>query len=179
MSLQSNVTRQTDVPVTFRFTLRTGYVRFLEDNWIVSPFVFVERNPDLGSRLRSAAVLVAGRYLQRSNSSATLVTAGLAAGRERPIEGGTIPNVNAVATFATSIYQHDYPRTTMDLSVMVFPELNHWGRVRANTNAKIKRELFKNFFAAITVYDTFDSRPPVSNVFRNDIGLSLSIGWTF
>ena len=117
---ESNVTRQTDVPVTFRFTLRTGYVRFLEDNWIVSPFVFVERNPDLGSRLRSAAVLVAGRYLQRSNSSATLVTAGLAAGREQPIEGGTIPNVNAVVTFATSIYQHDYPRTTMDLSVMAF-----------------------------------------------------------
>ena len=43
---------------------------FLEDNWIVSPFVFVERNPDLGLTLRSAAVLVAGRYLQRSNSSA-------------------------------------------------------------------------------------------------------------
>src|SRR5204863_4113946 len=104
---------------------------------------------------------------------AVLVTAGLAGGRERPIEGDTaVTNVDALMTLSTSIYQHDYPRTTMDLSVMVFPELNDWGRVRANTNARIKRELFKNFFAAISVYDTFDNRPPVTNVNHNDVGLS-------
>jgi hypothetical protein len=176
---ESNVTRQRNAPHTFRFTLRTGYAHFLANNWIVSPFVFVERNPDLGLKLRSAAALVAGRYLQRSNRSDTLVTAGFAVGRERPIEGGTITNVDAVVTFATSIYQHDYPATTMDLSVMVFPELNHWGRVRAHTNAKIKRELFKNFFASATLYDTFDSRPPIQDVSHNDVGVSLSIGWTF
>jgi len=117
--------------------------------------------------------------LQRSNNSAVLVTAGFASGRERPIEGDTVTNVDALMAFSTSIYQHDYPRTTMDLSVMVFPELNDWGRVRANTNARIKRELFKNFFAAISVYDTFDNRPPVTHVNHNDVGLSLSIGWTF
>ena len=129
---ESNVTRQSNAPHTFRFTLRTGYAHFLANNWIVSPFVFVERNPDLGLKLRSAAVLAAGRYLQRSNSSDALVT--------------------------------------------VFPELNHWGRVRANTNAKIKRELFRSFFASVTVYDTFDNQPPIQNVSHNDIGVNLSIG---
>jgi hypothetical protein len=176
---ESNITRQKDVPSIFRFTLRTGYVHFLEDNWVVSPFVFIDRNPDLGVDLRGAAVLVAGRYLQRSNTSTTLVAAGLSAGRERPIEGGTIPNVDAVITFATSLYQHDYPRTTLDFSLMVFPELNHWGRVRSFANAKIKRELFKDFFAGLSLYDTFDNRPPVRDVDHNDIGVSLSLGWTF
>jgi hypothetical protein len=177
--VESTATRQINVPVTFRFTLRTGYLRFLEENWTVSPFLFIERNPDLGLMLRGAAVLVVGRYLQRSNRSAALLAAGLAAGREHPIEGDAITNVDGVVTFSTSIYQHDYPRTTMDLAMMVFPGLNDWGRMRANTRAKIKRELFKDFFAAITVYDTFDSRPPAPSVSRNDVGLSLSVGWTF
>jgi Protein of unknown function, DUF481. len=176
---ESNITRQQDVPSIFRFTLRTGYIHFLEDNWVVSPFAFIERNPDLGLDLRTAAVLVGGRYLQHSNSSTTLVTAGFAAGRERPIEGDTRLNLDAVVTFATSLYQHDYPRTTMDLSVMVFPELNNWGRVRSFANATIKRELFKDFFAGLTLYNSFDNRPPAPNVAHNDIGVSLSIGWTF
>jgi hypothetical protein len=51
--------------------------------------------------------------------------------------------------------------------------------VRANANARLKRELFRDFIAAITVYDTFDSQPQVAGVSRNDVGVSFSIGWTF
>ena len=74
---------------------------------------------------------------------------------------------------------HDYPRTSLDLSLLVFPELNRIGRVRANANARLKRELFKDFIAVITAYDMFDSEPQVAGVSRNDFGVSFSIGWTF
>jgi hypothetical protein len=107
------------------------------------------------------------------------MTVGAAVGREWPTEGQAIPNVDALVTFATSFYQYDYPRTSADLSVMVFPELNHWGRVRTNVNAKLKRELVRDFTAGVSLYDTFDSQPQVPNVSRNDVGVTLSLGWTF
>jgi len=60
----------------------------------------------------------------RSNSGETRIAAGFAAGREHLSDGQTISNIDGVVRFMTSLYQHDYPRTTMDLSVMVFPEFN-------------------------------------------------------
>jgi hypothetical protein len=58
-------------------------------------------------------------------------------------------------------------------------QVTRWGRVRANGNARLTRELFRDFIAAITAYDTFDSQPQVAGVSRNDVGVSFSIGWTF
>jgi hypothetical protein len=175
----SNVTRQSGSPLDTRFTWLSGYTHFREDRWFFRPFVFVERNPGVGLTLRSSAAMSVGRYLQRSNHNTTLMTVGAAVGREWPTEGQAIPNVDALVTFATSFYQYDYPRTSADLSVMVFPELNHWGRVRTNVNAKLKRELVRDFTAGVSIYDTFDSQPQVPNVSRNDVGVTLSLGWTF
>jgi len=174
----SNLTRSSSDTIT-QFTLRSGYMKFRDDGWIVSPFAYVSRNVDLGLSLGAAAVFTAGRYVQRSNRRETLVAVGAAVGREELTDGRTIGDFDAVVNFATSFFRHDYPRTAVDLSVLVFPELNRWGRVRANGNARLKRELFRDFIAAITVYDTFDSQPQVAGVSRNDLGVSFSIGWTF
>src|SRR5215470_10414977 len=57
-------------------------------------------------------------------------------------------------------------RTSLDLSLLVFPELNRIGRVRANANARLKRELFNDFLVVITAYDMFDSEPQVVGVSR-------------
>ncbi len=45
-------------------------------------------------------------------------------------------------------------------------------------DAKLKRELFRDFFAALTLYDTFDSQLQAPDV-SNDVGVSFSIGWTY
>jgi hypothetical protein len=77
------------------------------------------------------------------------------------------------------VYTYDYPKTSIDLSVLVFPALKDTGRIRVNANAKLKRELLRNFFIALTGYDSFDNRPPGTDVHQNDVGFSLSLGWTF
>jgi len=177
--LSSNLTRESNASTVSRFVSRSGYTRFREDGWLVSALAFIERNTDLGVDLRSAGGLTAGRHLQRSSRSTTLLAAGLEAGRERLTTGGTLSNLDAIALFSTSFYRYDYPQSHADISLMVFPALNNPGRVRANLDAKLKRELFADFFAAITLYDTFDSRPRVLDASRNDIGATFSIGWSF
>jgi hypothetical protein len=173
------LTRQSTSPLSTRFTWLSGYTRFRADRWLFRPLVFVERNADLGLKLRSSAAMSVGRYLQRSNHNTTLMTVGAAVGLERLIEGDAVPNFDALVTFGTSFYQYDYPRTSLDLSVMVFPELNHWGRVRTDVNAKLKRELVRNFTAGVSLYDTFDSQPQVPDVNRHDVAVTLTLGWTF
>jgi hypothetical protein len=177
--LLSNLTRANGEEAITQFTWRSGYLHSREDGWIVSPFVFFARDVDLGLSFGAIAALTGGRYVQRSNRSETLVAVGAAVGREHLIDGRTLNDVDAVANFLTSFYRHDYPKTDVDFSLLLFPELNRWGRVRANTEVKLKRELFKDFIAAITAYDTYDSQPQVPDASRNDIAVSFSIGWTF
>jgi hypothetical protein len=61
----------------------------------------------------------------------------------------------------------------------MFPSLDDVGRVRLNTNAKFKRELFRDFHFSVSVYDAFDNRPKAADAEQNDFGGSLSFGWTF
>jgi sugar/nucleoside kinase (ribokinase family) len=98
-------------------------MRFRADGWIFSPFVFMSRNVDLGLSLGTAAAFTAGRYVQRSNRRETLVAFGAAVGKEE----------------LTDFFRHDHPRTAVDLSLLTFPELNRWGRVRANATARLKQ----------------------------------------
>ena len=62
----SNVTRASGEETFTQFTLRSGYIHFREDGWIVSPFAYLARNIDLGQSFAAAAAMTAGRYVQRS-----------------------------------------------------------------------------------------------------------------
>jgi len=77
----STLTRDESNTIT-QFTLRSGYMHFREDGWIFSPFAYLARNVDLGLSFGAAAALTAGRYVERSNSSETLVAFGAGVGKE-------------------------------------------------------------------------------------------------
>ena len=40
-------------------------------------------------------------------------------------------------------------------------------------------ERIKDFFISFSGYDTYDNRPKSASAKQNDIGVSLSFGWTF
>ena len=60
-----------------------------------------------------------------------------------------------------------------------YPSLNNWGRQRLQLDGAIKQELWKDLFFSLTVYNTYDSRPPNPDANTNDIGIVTSIGWTY
>jgi hypothetical protein len=53
------------------------------------------------------------------------------------------------------------------------------GRVRAELDAKVRYELFKDFFLGLYFFDSFDSRSPGGGGSQNDFGTTLSLGWSF
>ena len=78
-----------------------------------------------------------------------------------------------------SYYSYDRPRTNIDISFEYYPSLSDWGRQRIQLDVSVRREIWKDFFMAVTVFDTFDSRPPNLESNKNDVGVVLSFGWTY
>ena len=46
-------------------------------------------------------------------------------------------------------------------------------------DAGAKREVWKDLFVALNLYNTYDNRPPNPTANTNDVGIMLSIGWTY
>ena len=178
-ALSTNLTRQPDSPDTSRYSLANTYSRYRKTVWIFTTLALFEGNRDLGFTFRGTLAESIGRYLVRSRHVELMMSGGLAAGRETPVEAPRVTNFDAISTTTLSVFTYDYPTTGIDVSLLVFPSLDDPGRVRLNAESKFKRELFKDFFVSFTVYDAFDNRPKSMSAKQNDVGGSLSFGYTF
>ena len=180
MKFSTLITRSPDAPDSMQYNLNFAYAKFLRHRWYARPFVFVEHNPDLGFSLRTTGAMTFGRTLKQSNRVRVDLASGLSAGRELPAdESDGVTNLDAVAMFVTSFYTYDHPTTALDLGLLTFPALKDAGRIRVNANVKLKRELLKDTYLSVTWYDSYDSRPTQEGAHKNDVGFTLSLGWTY
>jgi hypothetical protein len=177
-TFSSNLTHQQETPDTQRYSLNTTYSRY-RGAWILSTLGLFESNEDLGFTFRGTFAEGIGRYLARAHHAELVVAGGLAGGREVPVDASAVLNVDALAVTSLSVFTYDYPTTRIDVTLLAFPSLDDPGRVRLNTDAKFKREIFKDFFVSLTFYDAFDNRPKSASAKTNDFGGSLSFGWSF
>jgi hypothetical protein len=162
-----------------RGALTFSYVRYRGGNWFVGGGASLESNESLGLVLRSQVAAMAGPRLVNTNRAQVQAGAGLVVNEEQSVDGTSAPNLEALLAFSSSYYAYDYPKTSLDLKVQYYPSLNHWGRQRAQVDTAVKRELWRDLYVGITLYDSFDSEPPNPDSARNDIGVTLSIGWSF
>jgi hypothetical protein len=162
-----------------RASAQVGYVRYRPNLWVVSPFALFESNEDLGFETRYTGALTIGKYLVQTNRGIILLSGGGALGREQPVDGEAIVNVDGIATFDAAFFNYDFPKTTIDFGVQAFPGLNNAGRIRLNTTLTFRREVFRDVNLSISGYDNYDNRPESADANTNDIGYSLALGWTF
>jgi hypothetical protein len=179
LAVSAGLTQKEDEPDTTRSSVQVGYQKFRPNRWVVAPFGLFESNPDLGFDLRSTGAIAIGRYLVQSNGGWLLLGGGGAAGREKSVEGDTVTTIDALVALSASMFAYDYPKTSLDLSVLVFPSLNDLGRIRINANVAYSRELIRDFNLTVSAYDAYDNRPPTTGASKNDVGFSLALGWTF
>jgi hypothetical protein len=117
--------------------------------------------------------------LINSNRAQLAIGGGLSANDEQNVDAEPTKNLEGLLTFRTSYYTYDRPRTNVDIGLQYYPSLTNWGRQRIQFDTSVKRELWKDFFFNINLFDTFDSRPPSTAADRNDFGIVLSFGWTY
>jgi len=162
-----------------RATVDMSYQRNMRQRWFAIGFGRFETNESLGLTLRSQVGGAIGPRLVNSNRAQLSIGGGLDVNEERGVDVDPTRNVEAVFLLQTSYFTYDRPTTNLDVRLQYYPSLSDRGRHRAQLDASIKQELLKDLFVALTLYNSYDNRPPNATADRNDVGVVASIGWTY
>ena len=162
-----------------RGTVQASYLRYRGKRWFVGGGAGVETNESLGIKLRSQVSGAVGQRLVNTNRAQLAIGGGLSVNDEHGVDTEPTQNIEAIMTFRTSYYAYDFPKTNIDVSFQYFPSLSDFGRQRIQFDSSFRRELWKDVFLAVNVFDTFDSQPPSADADKNDVGVVLSFGWSY
>ena len=175
----STITRQPDAAETSRNTLTFSYRRRRPGHWAEFAQAQAEQNKELGFDLRGSLTGGAGRYIMQGRRHDLLTALGLRVNREKPLEGESTSNLEAALGFTFDRFSYDFPKVDIYATVSGFAGLTDWGRMRAELDVRIKREIFRDFSISLRVYESYDSRPVTEGAAKNDYGGSVGMGWTF
>jgi hypothetical protein len=162
-----------------RASLGFSYLRYRGPRWFVAATGRLENNKSLGLVLRSQVGGAIGPRLINTNRSQLEVAGGLVGNNEQGVDTEPTQNLEGLLAARTSFYSYDKPKTTIDASFQYYPSFSQWGRQRIQMDAAFRREFLKDLTISFSTYYTFDSKPPQTGAKRTDIGLVMSIGWTF
>jgi len=179
VDLSSLYSRQDGAAATERGAFALRYDRFLGDRWLAEAGIGVDRNVQLGLKLRLSAGIGGGRNVVQTNTKLLTVFAGVLGNREQPVEGDGKSNAEAAVGARYSFFMYDFPKLTVSASLQVYPSLTEGGRVRLEATGSVKREIIHDFYLSLSIYDSFDSRDPSSGLSKNDWGPTISVGWQF
>jgi hypothetical protein len=157
-----------------------GYERSLVRKWFAAVAVAPQQNLVMGVQWRTLLAAGGGVKLIETNHDVFSVIGGIDWNQER--SAGSEPDRRsweALANVSYNYFQHDYPVTSFDAKLSVFPSLTISGRVRLETDATISREVIDDFHTSLRVYGSRDNDPPEEGASEHDYGIILSIGWTY
>jgi len=173
------LTQQPEVEDTRRSSLTLAYARLFADRHRAFAQGALEQNRELGFDLRSSVVGGWGYMLARDARNELVGGTGLALNREKPVEGESTTNVEAVAGLDWANFAYDFPNTDIRVTAFGYLGLSQWGRFRLEANASLRREVFADFYLGAKAYESYDSHPATEGAQKNDWGLSLTLGYTF
>jgi len=171
--------RQNDVTGASRASFSSRYEHFLKGPWVVQGGVGLERNVQLGLDLRVLAGAAAGYNVVQTNQTQLTPFLGIVGTHEQPVDGESSYSVEGVVGCRYTYFMYDFPKLTLSADVQAYPSFTVGGRVRLEASASAKREIISDFYLAISIFDSYDSRDPSTLQSKNDWGPTVSIGWSF
>jgi Protein of unknown function, DUF481 len=178
-SLNTFFSSQNGVASSQRANFALGYEKLMKDHWFLAGFGGVDRNLDLGLDLRLSIGAGYGRYLIQTNRTTFSALLGISGDHEDPVTGQATYEAAALIGLQYSTFTYDFPKITVNSTLQVLPYLTDSGRVRIEFNVQAKREIVRDFYLSLSIFDSYDSRDPSTQQAKNDWGPVLSIGWTF
>jgi hypothetical protein len=175
----ATLSTQPDVEDTRRSEIALVYERRFENRWVALVQGLLEQNRELGFDLRSSATVGGGRNLVQSRRDKLLLGLGVSVNREQPVEGEGTTNVEAQGVIRYDRFSYDFPKVDVSVVVAGFISLSDGGRYRVEADARLKRELVKDFYATLRGYESYDNRPATEGSPTSDYGLTFALGWSF
>ncbi len=161
-------------------SLDLKYTRLLANRWMAGGILTFERNDELGLDLRTSVGGGGGRILRQSNNSAVSLTGGLLLSREKV--GAAVADEDYFEAFATlkwDWFRYDTPELDLTTSLQIIPNLTDSGEYRGEFEIEFKWEIIEDFFWALAISDSYDSKAELTGGENNDYSIITSVGWDF
>jgi hypothetical protein len=180
MTLSSIITTQKEEEGKQNNNLHLRYNRLLEQKWFLSALTGLQRNDELGIKLRVLGGGGGGRLLVQTNRMVLPVMAGVTVSRELAESGGQdSTNVEGLVSIYWNLYIYRTPKTDLTFDLTTHPSITDGGRVRMNLDTRLRREIIKDFFVDLSFYLKYDNRPPSETASTTDYGFVTSAGYSF
>jgi hypothetical protein len=173
-----NETQRTDNDNASRAQLFGDYTRLKDDRWFWKASGTLERNDELGLKLRTLASGSVGRYFVQTSTVRWEINGGIAVNAEEDVNDTRVVSAEGLASTSFDIFILQVPITRLTAAVNLFPSITEKGRFRSNANLTLRHELVQDVFWDLQYYDTYDNRP-ADGAQKRDYGIISSIGATF
>ena len=180
LATSSQFDRQKNAENTNRFTFDSQYGRALTPRWIAAGLFSALKSNAQDLNLRTTYGGGIGRKLVQTDRTNLLAIGGMAYTHENYFpQPGTEPiRNNAEALLGLTFSTFRFSKLDITSQSFLFPSLSDPGRFRLSSQSNLAIELVRNFHWNFSIYENYDTRPPV-NAPKNDLGLTTSVGWTF
>ncbi len=176
--LASQMTRRQDAERLSRNNLTLSGLRLLGRRWFTLALGQVQTNQELSLNARTVVGGGGGRIVVQSNTSDVRVFTGLVYTREN-FSGVPTQNSPELALGADwDWFSAKDDKLDLATSAVSFYNVSGDARARVEVQSAFRVEFLKDFYFSINGYDSYDSTPPDGRA-RNDLGISLSLGWKF
>jgi len=138
-----------------------------------------ESNDELGLDYRLTFGGGLGRFLLDTNNQTFAGVAGLQILNERSVEGDVQESLEAVIYAQFARWRFDSPQLDLKLDATIFPSLTESGRLRADTNATLRWELYNDLFWDLSTWGSYDNRSVDEAAGEFDWGITTGVGWDF
>ncbi len=164
------ITRSSKVDLTRKkWTNREEYFRTVSGSY--------ETNDELALDYRFSAGFGLGKYFTDTQRSSWLGDVGIQALTEKSLLGDTQESVEAFTSTTFSTWKHNTPELEFKFDFSLYPSLTESGRVRGDTDIRLRWEIIEDLFWDITAWATYDNKAAEDT--QIDYGLSTGLGWTF
>jgi len=175
----ATLSRQPEVEDTRRAMLGVNASRRRPNRWLYFTQGLLEMNPQLGFNLRGSLAGGVGRYVVKSLHDEFLAGTGLSVNREDPLEGENTTNPEVLVVLQYGRFSYDFPKVDTQFTLSGYEGISDWERFRIELDARIRREVFKDFDVTLRGYESYDSRPATPDAANNDFGLSFALSWSY
>jgi hypothetical protein len=93
------------------------------------------------------------------------------------VSGGSDESIEGFFSTSFAAWRFDTPELDVDVKLNLYPSLSESGRLRGDTDLRIRWELVEDLFWDTTTFVTYDNKSDISH--EVDYGITTGIGWSY
>jgi len=161
-----------------RNTVSVGVQRQLGGRWFAAVFGQTDHNEQLNLDFRGLGGAALGRTIVQNNVVLLSPYAGASYTQERYVDQPVQNRVEAAIGVRLDWFTFGDYKTDLIVQQQTYIDVKDASRVRVELNTTFKQEIAKDLYWSTNLLESFNAAPPAGNK-KNDLTLSMSLGWSF